>query len=41
MLGAYTGTRLALKRGVGFVRVLFLLLLLILIFKLTFDMLNP
>ncbi len=39
MLGAYTGTRVAMKRGAGFVRVLFLCLLVVLIFKLAYDML--
>ncbi len=41
MLGAYTGTWVALKQGVVFVRALFLTLLVILICKLAFDMLNP
>lgn len=39
MLGAFTGTWVALKRGAGFVRVLFLCLLVILIFKLAYDIL--
>lgn len=38
MLGAATGTRVAMKRGTGFIRVLFLSLLVILIVKLSFDM---
>lgn len=38
MLGALSGTRLAIRRGTGFVRALFLILLLILIFKLAYDM---
>ncbi len=38
MLGAYTGSWVAMKRGVGFVRLLFLCLLVILIFKLAHDM---
>jgi uncharacterized membrane protein YfcA len=38
MLGAYSGTWLAVKRGTGFVRALFLILLLILVFKLAYDM---
>ena len=38
MLGAYAGTWVALKRGVGFVRVLFLCLLAVLILKLAYDM---
>jgi len=37
MLGAFTGSRIAIKRGTTFVRVLFIFLLLILIFKLTLD----
>lgn len=38
MIGAYTGYWVAIKRGAGFVRVLFICLLLILICKLTFDL---
>jgi len=38
MLGAFAGTWVAMKHGTGFVRVLFLTLLLILIFKLAYDM---
>ena len=38
MLGAYTGTWLAMKRGAGFVRILFLCLLAVLILKLARDM---
>jgi uncharacterized membrane protein YfcA len=38
MLGSYTGTWVALKRGAGFVRVLFLCLLVMLILKLAYDM---
>ncbi len=38
MLGSYTGTWLALKRGAGFVRILFLCLLVVLTFKLAYDM---
>lgn len=41
MLGAYTGTRVAMKRGTGFIRGLFLFLLVILILKLAYDMLKP
>lgn len=37
MLGAFFGARIALKRGAGFVRLLFLCLLAILIFKLASD----
>jgi uncharacterized membrane protein YfcA len=37
MLGAYTGTWVALKRGVGFVRMMFLGLLVVLILKLGHD----
>jgi uncharacterized protein len=39
MLGSYTGTWVALKRGAGFVRFLFLCLLVMLILKLGYDML--
>jgi uncharacterized membrane protein YfcA len=38
MLGAYTGTWVALKRGTGFVRILFLCLLVMLTLKLAYDM---
>lgn len=38
MLGAYTGTWVAMKRGAGFVRILFLCLLGILMLKLAHDM---
>lgn len=38
MLGAYTGSRVAMKRGSGFVRILFLCLLIMLIVKLVYDM---
>ena len=41
MLGAYTGTRVAMKRGTGFIRGLFLCLLIILILKLAYDMVKP
>jgi uncharacterized membrane protein YfcA len=41
MLGAYTGTRVAIKRGTPFIRALFLFLLLILILKLACDMVKP
>ena len=41
MLGAYTGTRMAIKHGTGFVRALFLILLAILILKLAYDMFRP
>ena len=37
MLGAYAGTRIAVKRGTGFIRGLFLILLVILILKLAYD----
>ena len=40
MLGSYTGTWVALKRGAGFVRILFLCLLAMLILKLGYDMIN-
>jgi uncharacterized membrane protein YfcA len=40
MLGAYTGTWVAMKRGTPFIRGLFLFLLVILIFKLAYDMVN-
>jgi uncharacterized membrane protein YfcA len=38
MLGAYTGSWVAMKRGTGFVRILFLCLLIMLIVKLAWDM---
>jgi uncharacterized protein len=38
MLGALAGTRVAMKHGTGFVRALFLILLIILILKLAYDM---
>ncbi len=38
MLGAYTGTRVAMKYGTGLIRVLFLFLLILLICKLVYDM---
>ena len=38
MLGAYTGTRVAMKRGTAFIRALFLFLLAALILKLACDM---
>lgn len=38
MLGAYSGSWVAIKRGAGFVRVLFLCLLVVLILKLAYDM---
>jgi uncharacterized membrane protein YfcA len=38
MLGAFTGTWVAMKHGTGFVRILFLTLLTILILKLAYDM---
>jgi len=41
MLGAYTGTRVAMKRGTAFIRGLFLFLLVILILKLAYDMVKP
>lgn len=41
ILGAFTGTWVAMKHGTGFVRVLFLGLLLILIFKLAYDIVAP
>jgi len=41
MLGAYTGTRVAMKRGTPFIRALFLFLLVILILKLAYDMMKP
>lgn len=40
MLGAAAGTRIAISRGVGFVRVLFLILLVVLIGKLGYDILK-
>jgi len=41
MLGAYTGTRVAMKRGTAFIRGLFLVLLVVLILKLAYDMVRP
>jgi uncharacterized membrane protein YfcA len=41
MLGAYTGSWVAMKRGASFVRILFLCLLVILILKLAYDMAMP
>ncbi|MCG6932701.1 MAG: TSUP family transporter [Gallionella sp.] len=41
MLGAYTGTRVAMKRGTAFIRALFLFLLVVLIIKLAWDMVQP
>lgn len=41
MLGAFTGTRVAMKRGTAFIRGLFLFLLVILILKLAYDMVKP
>jgi uncharacterized membrane protein YfcA len=41
MLGAYTGTRVAMKRGTAFIRGLFLFLLVVLILKLAYDMVKP
>ena len=41
MLGAYTGTRVAIKRGTAFIRSLFLFLLVILILKLAYDIMKP
>jgi uncharacterized membrane protein YfcA len=41
MLGAYTGTWVAMKRGTPFIRGLFLFLLIILILKLAYDMVRP
>ena len=41
MLGAYTGTWVAMKRGTAFIRALFLCLLVILILKLAYDMVKP
>jgi uncharacterized membrane protein YfcA len=41
MLGAYTGARVAIKYGTGFVRALFLVLLVMLIFKLAYDQFMP
>ncbi|MDO8989014.1 MAG: TSUP family transporter [Sideroxyarcus sp.] len=38
MLGSFTGTWVALKRGTGFVRILFLCLLAVLVLKLAYDM---
>lgn len=41
MLGSYTGTWVAIKRGAGFVRILFLCLLIVLIAKLAYTMVRP
>lgn len=41
MLGAYTGTRVAMKRGTAFIRGLFLSLLIVLILKLAYDIVKP
>lgn len=41
MLGAYTGTRVAIKHGTKFIRIMFLALLLSLIGKLIYDMFKP
>jgi uncharacterized protein len=41
VLGAYTGSRVAMKRGAVFVRVLFLYLLALLILKLVYDLFAP
>ena len=41
MLGAHTGTRVAMKRGTAFIRGLFLFLLVILTLKLAYDMMRP
>ena len=41
MLGAYTGTRVAIKRGTAFIRGLFLFFLIVLILKLAYDMVRP
>ncbi|WP_017904016.1 sulfite exporter TauE/SafE family protein [Pseudomonas asplenii] len=41
ILGALTGTWLAVRRGVPFVRALFLVLLVILISKLSYDLIKP
>lgn len=41
MLGAYAGTRIAMKRGTAFIRGLFLFLLVVLILKLAWDMVKP
>jgi uncharacterized membrane protein YfcA len=38
--GAVVGTRLAMQKGAGFVRVLFLILLVVLIGKLGYDVLH-
>ena len=37
MLGAFTGTWVSMKHGTGFVRIMFLSLLVLLIFKLAYD----
>ena len=41
MLGSYTGSWVAMKHGAGFVRILFLCLLIVLIAKLAYDMVVP
>lgn len=41
MLGAYAGSWVAMKRGTGFIRILFLCLLTLLIAKLAYDMVRP
>jgi len=41
MLGSYTGSWVAMKHGAGFVRILFLCLLIALIAKLAYDMVVP
>ena len=41
MLGSFTGTWVAIKRGAGFVRILFLCLLIVLIAKLVYTMVRP
>lgn len=41
MLGAYFGIRVAVRYGAGFVRALFLVLLVILILKLAYDLFSP
>lgn len=40
MVGAVVGSRLAIRNGTGFVRILFLVLLVVLIFKLGYDILK-
>lgn len=41
MLGAFVGTRFAIKHGTGFIRMVFLCLLTLLICKLAYDMFKP